>query len=101
MARKYRVKIAPSGIVFVIITLVLSIGAANTGNNLLYLMTSLMLSLIILSGLSSFANFFFLKISMTPPEEVFAGIPAPFGLSVVKRVGHSFFLRCSIKVVFY
>ena len=94
MARKYRVKIAPSGIVFVIITLVLSIGAANTGNNLLYLMTSLMLALIILSGLSSFANFFFLKISMTPPKEVFAGIPAPFGLSVVKRVGHSFFLRC-------
>lgn len=94
MERKYRAKIAPSGIVFVIITLVLGVGAANTANNLLYLMTSLMLSLIILSGLSSFANFLFLKVSVTPPEEVFAGIPAPFGLSVEKGLGHSFFLRC-------
>ena len=91
---RYRVKITASGYVFIIITIVLGIGAVNTGNNLLYLLTSLLLGLMALSGVVSFGNLLFLDISMIPPRGIFAGVPAPFGLIIRKDRGHSFFLRC-------
>ncbi len=94
MQYKYRAKITLSGSLYIFITIVLGVSAANTGNNLLYLMASLMLALMVLSGLSSFGNFFFLDISITPSREIFAGIPAKFTLIVHKRRGHSFFLSC-------
>ncbi|MBW1802999.1 MAG: DUF58 domain-containing protein, partial [Deltaproteobacteria bacterium] len=94
MRNRYRVKITPSGYVYILITIVLSLGAANTGNNLLYLMTSLMLALMAMSGFISFMNFFFIEMSVTPPKEIFAGRPAPFKLRIHKKKGYSFFLRC-------
>ena len=89
----YRVKVTSSGYIYIIITIVLSVGAVNTGNNLLYLMTSLMLALMFLSGLSSLANLFFLDFSITPSQEIFAGIPARFNLTVTRMRGFSFFLN--------
>jgi len=94
MSKRYRVKITPSGYIYIIITIVLSVGAANTGNNLLYIMTSLMLGLMLLSGLTSLENFLFLNISITPPKEIFAETPARFGLNVHKKRVNSFFLTC-------
>ncbi|MFH1491100.1 MAG: DUF58 domain-containing protein [Pseudomonadota bacterium] len=92
--KRYRVKIAPSGYVFIIITIVLGVGAVNTGNNLLYLLTSLLLALMALSGVVSLGNLFLLNFSMSPPREIFAGVPAPFELIIGKTRGHSFFLTC-------
>ena len=88
----YRVKITRSGLIYILITIILGVGAANTGNNLLYIMASLMLALMLLSGAASFLNLFFIEISITPPKEVFARSPARFGLKVRKTRGSSFFL---------
>jgi uncharacterized protein (DUF58 family) len=91
--RRYRARINPSGYIFILITMVLSVGAVNTGNNLLYLIASLLLALMLISGLTSLGNLLFLDISLIPPKEVFAGIPARFTLALRRRRGHSLFLR--------
>jgi disulfide bond formation protein DsbB len=51
MARKYEVKITSSGLIYILITIVLSVAAINTGNNLLYIISSLLLALMAISGL--------------------------------------------------
>jgi uncharacterized protein (DUF58 family) len=94
MTKRYRVKITPSGYIYILLTIFLSIGVANTGNNLLYLMVSLMLAFMVLSGLSSLVNLFFLDISLIPHQEVFVDTPTQFRLIVHKRKGQSFFLSC-------
>lgn len=93
-SRRYQVKITRSGYIYIAVTIFLSVAAINTGNNLLYLISSLMLALMALSGVTSFINLLFLDISLGRPFEVFADIPARFNLSIKKRVGTSFFLRC-------
>ena len=90
----YNVNITKSGYIYIIITILISVGAVNTGNNLLYLMSSLMLALMALSGISSFGNLFFLDFVLNPPQEVFAQIPARFSLGIHKKRGSSFFLSC-------
>ncbi len=92
-AGRYQVRITRSGFIFIGLTIALGVGAANTGNNLLYLMASLMLALMLLSGLSSLANLRGLDLSLHLPEEVFAGLPARADLHVRKRWGSGFFLR--------
>ncbi len=93
----YRVKITTSGYIFILTTIVLGLGAVNTGNNLLYLMASLMLALMVLSGLSSFGNLFFLDIDIIPSQEIFAQVPSRFSLIIHKRRGNSFFLSCETR----
>jgi uncharacterized protein (DUF58 family) len=90
--KKYIVKITLPGYVYIALTIVLSVGALNTANNLLYIVSSLMLSLMILSGVSSFVNLFFIHLTMTPPDEIFADTPAPFRLIVEKKRLTAFFL---------
>jgi uncharacterized protein (DUF58 family) len=92
-AGRTQVKITRSGFIYIGLTIALGVGAANTGNNLLYLMASLMLALMLLSGVSSLANLRGLEILVEPPEEIFAGVPAGFALRVRKRRGNAFFLR--------
>jgi uncharacterized protein (DUF58 family) len=93
----YRVKVTASGYIFILTTIVLGLGAINTGNNLLYLIASLLLALMILSGLGSFGNLFFLDIDIIPSQEIFAGIPSRFSLIIHKRRGNSFFLSCETR----
>lgn len=92
MARRYTVKITASGYIYIVVTILISVAAINTGNNLLYIISSLMLALMAISGAASFFNLFFIDLSLRPPEELFAGIPARFSLTVGKRRGSSFFL---------
>jgi len=80
--RRFRVKISLPGIVFILLTLILGGAAVNTGNNLLYLITSLMLALMGLSGMVSLVNLLGLSLDISPPQEVYAGQRALFSLSV-------------------
>ncbi|MBN2058969.1 MAG: DUF58 domain-containing protein [Deltaproteobacteria bacterium] len=93
MADKYKVKITKSGYIYIAITILISVAAINTGNNLLYIISSLMLALMALSGLTSLANLMFIDIRLEPPAELFAEIPARFKLLVNKKLGGSFFLH--------
>lgn len=61
---------------FVLMTLAVGFGAINTGNNLLFLLLGMMLSLIVASGLLSEAVLRTLRVKRELPARVFAGEPA-------------------------
>jgi uncharacterized protein (DUF58 family) len=63
----------------------LGFAAVNTGNNLLYLLVSLLLALIIVSGLLSEQSMRRLRLTPVMPEEVYAARPAQLGARVLNR----------------
>jgi uncharacterized protein (DUF58 family) len=60
----------------------LGFAAMNTGNNLLYLLASLLLALIVVSGVLSEQSMRRLRLSSVVPEELYAGRPALLGARV-------------------
>lgn len=76
-------------------TLLLGFGAVNTGNNLLFLVVAGLLAFMSVTGMAGMYNIKKLTPDLHPPEEIFAGIPAPFRLSVQngKRLLPSFLIR--------
>lgn len=83
--RRPRAEVSRAGLCLMALAVLLGAAAANTGNNLLYLITSAMLSLMALSGASSLVNLLGLEVSLDPPEELFAGVEAPVRLRVRNR----------------
>jgi uncharacterized protein (DUF58 family) len=63
------------GLRFIILTLAIGIAAINTGNNLLYLLLAMMLSLIVLSGILSERCLKHLVVRRGLPEHIFANSP--------------------------
>lgn len=57
----------------------------NTGNNLLYLLVSMLLGLIIVSGVLSEQSMRRLRFAPVIPDDVFAGRPAPLGVVLGNR----------------
>jgi len=94
MKRQFGEKITRSGYFYILLTFLISVAAVNTGNNLLYLVASLMLSLLIISGIVSIWNLLFLKIRLEPPAEIYALMPARFSLIVNRKKGRSYVLEC-------
>jgi len=70
--RRYQVKVTAPGVIFIALTIILGIAAVNTGNNLLYLIAATMLSVMALSGLSSFINLLGLEFNLQPVSEIYA-----------------------------
>ncbi len=85
MRRRYRVSITKGGYAYILLTIVVSVGAVNTGNNLLYLVSSLMLSAMLLSGMASLFNLAGIVPSFNLPGEVFAGVPVPVEVSLFRK----------------
>lgn len=77
-----RLKFTREGRVFVLATLGIGAAAVNTGNNLLYLVLGMMLSLIVLSGILSEVVLRHLKVERGMPRRAFAGSPSLFELRV-------------------
>lgn len=67
---------------YIVITLLLGFGAVNTGNNLLYLMVSALLGFMAVSGLLGHWNLQKLRITLAPPEEIYAGVETLMGAQV-------------------
>ena len=63
----------------------LGVAAINAGNNLLYLLVSLLLSLIVVSGVLSEQSMRGLRLEGDVPEEIYAGTPALFGAAIANR----------------
>ena len=61
----------------------LGVAAINTGNNLLYLLVSLLLAFIIVSGILSEQTMRGLRATAIEPDEIYARSPTPFGAAVV------------------
>lgn len=75
-ARGRRAKLTREGKAFVFVTVGVAFAAINTGNNLVYLMLSLMLSLILLSMVMSELVMERLAVERRLPRRAFAGTPA-------------------------
>jgi uncharacterized protein (DUF58 family) len=71
--RVERIRITGAGIWFIAITLIVGAAAANTGNNALYLVASMLLALLAVSGLVSRRNLRQLNIAFGSAPEVHAG----------------------------
>jgi len=70
-----RLRFTSEGTGFVIVALAIGVAAINTGNNLLYLILAMMLSMIIISGILSESSLRTVDIRRSLPREAFAGKP--------------------------
>lgn len=75
-------RLTRSGLLFFLAIIGIGAVAINSGNNLLYLIFSALLSALIFSGLLSVANLRRLDISLEAADEVYAGRPASLGIRV-------------------
>lgn len=91
-----RVKVKRSGSVFIGVTVFLGVAAANTGNNLLYMVVSALLSVMLVSGVSSLLNLIGVEVVIIPPPKVFARREAVFRVVLRKKLPlPSFLVRVS------
>lgn len=74
--------ITPYGLRFLILTLTIGVTALNTGNNLLYLILAMMLSLIIVSGILSEQSLKGIGVVRRLPSSIVAGEAVRVGLTV-------------------
>ncbi len=83
---RYRsIRLTSEGTRYVLLTLAVGVAAINTGNNLLYLLLAMLLSLIVMSGLLSEQSFKQLEFKRRMPDRVFANRPATISLSIANR----------------
>jgi uncharacterized protein (DUF58 family) len=82
--RKYHraERLTRSGLLFFLAIIGIGAVAINSGNNLLYLIFSALLSALIFSGLLSVANLRRLEVSLDTADEVYAGRPALLAIRV-------------------
>jgi uncharacterized protein (DUF58 family) len=92
--RPRRVRLTSECWWFILLTLAIGTAAVNTGSNLLYLVLSMMLSFIVVSGILSEIGFRRIDVVRSLPYSVFAGDWFEVGVSVSnrKRVFSSFSL---------
>lgn len=79
------IRITTVGLWYVLLSVLVAIAATNTGNNSLYTVMSVMLAVLILSGVLSRENVRGLAIELQPPGEVFANRPFTLGFSLANR----------------
>lgn len=98
--RKWRIpvqlKFTREGKYFFWMSIGVGLAAINTGNNLLYLLLGMMLSLIVISGILCNISLSKLRVERTFPREAFAGAPCLISLSI--RNDKRFFPSFSIEV---
>ncbi len=70
---------------YVFVTLGLGLAAVNTGNNLIYLLCSMLLAVLLVSGVLSDQSMRGLRLTPVLPEEVYAGRPAIFAAVLANR----------------
>src|SRR5215470_6602612 len=75
-------KTTREGKYFIGITIGVGFAAINTGNNLLYLLLGMMLSLIIASGVLSEISLRELGVARTPPDALYADRPFLMGIGL-------------------
>ncbi|WP_036737719.1 DUF58 domain-containing protein [Persephonella sp. IF05-L8] len=92
------IKITKAGWIYIGLTIFLGVAAVNTGNNLVYLIVSAMLSFMGISGFFGRKNIDKLQIELKFPEEIYADVETPVKIVIKnqKRFLPSFLLKISI-----
>lgn len=95
LRRRHR-RITLEGLMFIVLTMVIGLAALNTGANLLYLILSMMLCLLLLSGVISTLTLVGLRVKRTAPHHAIAGLPrlAELEITNLKPLLSSYSLRC-------
>jgi uncharacterized protein (DUF58 family) len=88
-------KVTRTGRTYLVVTLGVGLGALNTGNNLLYLVLGLMLSMVVVSGVLSERCLRNLSIRRLGTESAFAGEPFAYRWAISRTQGHAFALTLS------
>ncbi len=92
------IQINKAGYTYILVTIAIGFSAVNTGNNLVFLITSALLSYMIVSGVFGSLNLRNARVSLKLPEDIFAGIECPATLTV-RTAGSRracFLLRASV-----
>lgn len=90
-------KIKSSGLLFFIFTVLVGAIAVNSGNNLVYLTFSVVLSFLILSGLLSYYNQRSIEVIINLPDMIFAGENTTISVQIVnKSLIPKFFLTLEV-----
>ncbi|MFP2913540.1 DUF58 domain-containing protein, partial [Pyxidicoccus sp. 3LFB2] len=88
-------KVTRIGRTYLVVTFGVGLGALNTGNNLLYLLLGLLLSMVVVSGVLSERCIRDLSVRRVGTEAAFAAEPFAFRWAVSKKRGHGFALTLS------
>ncbi|SMC18245.1 Uncharacterized conserved protein, DUF58 family, contains vWF domain [Desulfacinum hydrothermale DSM 13146] len=64
------------------VTILIGFSAVNTANNLIYVVASLLLGFMLISGIFGRANLHAVRITVEPPPEIYADTPAPIRIRV-------------------
>jgi uncharacterized protein (DUF58 family) len=93
------IKINKAGWIYIILTLLIGFSAVNTGNNLIYIMASALLSYMLVSGIFGRQNLHGLAIELEIPEEIYAGTEIPIGIRLInqRRLMPAFLIRVLIE----
>jgi uncharacterized protein (DUF58 family) len=96
------IEVTTGGVIFVVILVIVALAAWNTGNNLLFMVFSIMLSTIFVSWAAARATLRDLTVSARFPDHIFAGEPAEVLVTVrnAKRLLPSFSILVEMKGAF-
>jgi uncharacterized protein (DUF58 family) len=84
-SRNRSIRLTSEGVRFVLLSVGIGVASVNTGNNLLYLLFAMMLSLIVISGVLSERCFKQVHVSRRLPPALFANQPAPAAFVIANR----------------
>ncbi len=100
--RGFPLEVTTGGVVFVVILVIVAFAAWNTGNNLLFMVFSIMLSTVFVSWAGARASLRDLTVSARFPDHIFAGEPAEVLLTVrnAKRLLPSFSILVEMRGAF-
>lgn len=76
------VRITRPGWGFIVLTVGLGLGGLNTGNNLLYLVFAMLLSMLVMNAILSRSSLHGLSLKLRTPPRMFAGAQCPFRVEV-------------------
>ena len=96
------IEVTSGGVIFVVILVIVALAAWNTGNNLLFMVFSIMLSTIFVSWAAARATLRDLTVSARFPDHIFAGEPAEVIVTVrnAKRLLPSFSILVEMRGAF-
>jgi uncharacterized protein (DUF58 family) len=79
------IQINKAGYIYIVLTIAIGFSAVNTANNLLYIVTSTLLSYMLVSGIFGRKNLRGIDIALEFPKERFAGSTVPVGVKLINR----------------
>lgn len=85
IAQSRSIRLSSDGVRFVLLSVGIGVASINTGNNLLYLLFAMMLSLIVISGILSERCFKHVEVSRRLPPVLFANQPVTAAFVITNR----------------